>query len=376
MTPQEKFQTCRSDLAATLLERDDEIAVALTAIVTRELFVLVGPPGTAKSMMCDSLLSWIEGPTYSQLFTRFLEPTDVFGTPEIVTAIKPTGEKVTRIAGRDGRGMLQNAVFAICDELFNGSSSVLNTTLKIFNERQYREDGRTIHCPLWSAFAGTNHWPNPSDGGKEIGALFDRFLYRKEVRYVQREDSQERLMFGGDLTPKLTTTITPDEIKDAHRETLATTWSEEARDAFRSILHEARREGIQPGDRRKKKAVTACQGYAWLNGSDTVEPGHLEILSHVLWDDPTEQPQKLAEIVGRIANPVGMRVNSFLAEASEVISATSLSDMGSAIGASKKLTEILKGLRALNGDPRAAKARDYVSGEIKRIKLACVESLS
>jgi hypothetical protein len=77
---------------------------------------------------------------------------------------------------------------------------------------------------------------------------------------------------------------------------------------------------------------------------------HLDVLANVLWDDPQEQPVKLAEIVGRIANPVGMKVNALLAECGEVISKTALTDMGQCIGASKKLAEVLKQLKVLNGD--------------------------
>jgi MoxR-like ATPase len=52
-----KFAAARRDLAAALIERDDEIDLVLTALVAREHVLLVGPPGTAKSLLLDSLLA-------------------------------------------------------------------------------------------------------------------------------------------------------------------------------------------------------------------------------------------------------------------------------------------------------------------------------
>jgi hypothetical protein len=44
------------------------------------------------------------------------------------------------------------------------------------------------------------------------------------------------------------------------------------------------------------------------------------VAAHWLWDDPVEQPpQKVAHVIGRVANPAGMRVNQLLIEAEEVL---------------------------------------------------------
>ena len=54
---QDKFATARTDLAAALIERDEEIDLVLTALVANEHVLLVGPPGCGKSLLLDSLLS-------------------------------------------------------------------------------------------------------------------------------------------------------------------------------------------------------------------------------------------------------------------------------------------------------------------------------
>ena len=90
--------------------------------------------------------------------------------------------------------------------------------------------------------------------------------------------------------------------------------------------------------------------------------------------DPAEQPAKLAQIVGKIANPEVMKVNGLLMEAEEIISATDLKDLGATATACKKLGEIHAQLSGLSG-AKADAAAEYVSAEVKRIRIATVEAL-
>jgi len=73
--PQElrdKFAICRHELSSALIERDDEVDLALTALVAHEHLLLVSPPGCGKSLLLDSLLGWLEGGTkFSALLTKF-----------------------------------------------------------------------------------------------------------------------------------------------------------------------------------------------------------------------------------------------------------------------------------------------------------------
>jgi MoxR-like ATPase len=209
-----------------------------------------------------------------------------------------------------------------------------------------------------------------------LSALFDRFLFRRTVRPIASAAGRQRLLWERDHTPKLSTSVTPAEIDQAHADALALPWTDEAREALEAILHELAREGIQPGDRRQFKSVAAAQAFAYLGGADRVEPEHLEILASTLWDDPQEQPEKVAGIVARIANPTGMRVNSLLLEVEQILAATDVRQLAQAASAAGKLQEIHKKLNGLKGgDGRVARAKDYVSQQIKRIKLASIEAL-
>ena len=57
-----------------------------------------------------------------------------------------------------------------------------------------------------------------------------------------------------------------------------------------------------------------------------VEVQHLEILSSILWTDPTEQPVKCGKIVARIANPTGAQVVEIITQAQDVLTKDKISD--------------------------------------------------
>ena len=55
---QQKFHRTREELSNALVERDQEVDLLLTSLICRENPLLIGPPGTGKSMLVDALLSW------------------------------------------------------------------------------------------------------------------------------------------------------------------------------------------------------------------------------------------------------------------------------------------------------------------------------
>lgn len=367
MTVQAKFTATRRELSAALIERDAEIDLALTALIAREHCCLVGPPGTAKSLLCSALCRWMDGQRFEILLTKFSTPEEVFGPISLAGLKSDHYRRITT-------GRLPTAHTAFVDEVWKASSAILNTLLTVLNERLYDNDGERVACPLQLCIAASNEWPGSNgDGGKELGALFDRFLFRKAVRPIATERGLARLLWAPvDLT--LSTRITPAEIDQAATEATALPWSDPAKDAFAEIVREARSEGISPGDRRLRKSVAACRAFAWLNAHAQVERDDLEILAHTLWDDPAEQPGKLAQIVDRIANPEAMKINTLLMECEQITAATKLSDLAATATACKKLGQIHATLKDLPGG-KAKSAAEYVASEVKRIRLATVDAL-
>jgi MoxR-like ATPase len=365
----QKFQLFRAELTNALVERGEEVDLLLTSLICQENPLLIGPPGTAKSFLVDALMEWMDGQKFQMLFTRYSLPEEVFG-PVSLMGLKQ--DRFVRVI----EGKLPCADIAFGDEIFNASSGILNTLLKILNERVYEQgDGSKTKIPLKLFVGASNQWPHEQEQGKELNALFDRFLLRKRVKPILSREGRQRLWWNPPRLPKPSTRIYPGEIHIAHQESLGIPWSEAAKVAFESILTQLGREGILPGDRRQMKAVRAVQAFAYLEGATEVVPEHLQILCHVLWEDPAEQPEKVASVIAKVAAPVGMKANSLVFEAEEIVSKLNPGNLAEAAVAARKLCEIEKQLQNLGDHPKAVKARDLVRGQIRKIKLASIEAV-
>jgi MoxR-like ATPase len=264
-------------------------------------------------------------------------------------------------------------VFA--DEVFKASSAILNTLLRILNERTYDAgDGVARKVPLKLCVGASNEWPS-SDTGKELSALFDRFTLRRAVSPIRSQAGRQKLLWTRDHAPRFSTTISPSEVEEARRAALTLPWSSEAREALETVLKELAKEGIQPGDRRQFKTVGVVQAFAYLSGADEVLPEHLEVAQHTLWEDPAEQPQKAAQVIARVANPVGMKVTQLLLETEQVIAACDVRNLAEAAKAAAKLAEIDRQLATLKGNGRLDRARAYLKDQLRRLKLASIEAI-
>src|SRR5947209_6553867 len=150
---QDKFLTARRELSAALIERDEEVDLVLTALLCQEHVLLVGPPGCAKSLLLDSVMGWMNGKRFAILLTKFSVPEEIAG-PISVTALKE--DRYRRVT----TGRLPEAEVAFVDELWKGSSAILNTLLKILNERVFENGGEVVRVPLKLCVAASNEWPS------------------------------------------------------------------------------------------------------------------------------------------------------------------------------------------------------------------------
>ena len=364
----ERIAVARKELSSALIERDDEVDLVLTALLANEHVLLVGPPGCGKSLLLDSVMSWIGGMKFNILLTKFTSVEELMG-PVSLSGLKE--DKYIRVT----TGKLPEADFAFIDECMKGSSAILNCLLKILNERTFDAgDGVVRKVPLKLCLGAANEWPSP-DTGKELSALFDRFLLRKTVSPIRSQSGRQKLLWTHDHTPKLSTTIAATEVEDARRAAAATPWSNHAKEALELILKELAREGIQPGDRRQFKTVNVVRAFAFLNGADEVLPEHLEVAQFCLWDDPIEQPLKVAQVIARIANPTSMRVTQLLLEVESVLAGADVRNLADAAKAAAKLGEVERQLAGLRGTCRVEKARLYVREQLKKLKLASIEAI-
>ncbi len=355
----EKFTKLREALEASLIEREEEVYATLLALISQEHLVFVGEPGTAKSLLLRSVCASIEGAKFvERLMFKDTSRDELFGFYDMELVQR---EKRWE---RSMEGNVPTADVVFLDEFFKASSFSANMMLGVMQERVVFDGKRKVSVPLRTLVAASNEWPIGEDY-QEWGAIFDRFLIRKTVKRVS-DDGEDRLLF--DTLPEVVATVTLEDCDRATEESRQVLVSKDAAEALSEIRRELKSEGIRPTNRRLRKSVSVAKAAAWLDGAAEVRPIHLECLQWVLWDDPQEQPQKVAEIICKIANPVGAEITSLLGEAEEILVGIGEGDITSpeTFSGIKKLKELGSRFKSLesSGNGRAVKAREYVTQRV------------
>ena len=150
-----------------LVERQSLLELVALAAVAEEHVLIVGPPGTAKSEAVRRIARAFGGTTFEYLLGRFTEPSEIFGPVDLRKLREGSVETETR-------GMLPEADIAFLDEVFLGSTAILNTLLGVLNERMFRRGHTAVRCPLRVCVGATNVIPED----EHLAAFADRFLVR------------------------------------------------------------------------------------------------------------------------------------------------------------------------------------------------------
>lgn len=367
LTVQDKFAITRKELTNTLIERHEEIDLALTCLLAGEHLLLVGPPGTGKSLLVDSVMRWMHGSKFSCLLNRFTMPEEILGMFSI-SELK--ADKFVRITS----GKLPEAEFVFLDEVFRASPAILNVLLKILNERTFdRGDGIQRRVPLELCVAAANDYPQ-GDDAKSLGALIDRFMVRKSVAPIHTKAGRRKLLWANSRV-ELSTTLTQPELEAARLDVQGLEWAQESMEALELILQDLAKEGLVIGDRRQFKAIGLVRAFTWLNGANEVLPEHLEVLQHVLWTEPCKEPAKVKAAILKNASPTGMKVTGLISEAQEVLEGCNPSDLAQAATAAAKLGEVQKKLSSLKKGERVNEALQFVKDQIQQLRLRSLDSI-
>jgi MoxR-like ATPase len=279
MTAQEKLKKIREELKQMFLERAELIDGALAALLSSHHLLIIGPPGTAKSMLADELCRRIEGANYFQwLLTRFTTPEEIFGAVSLKALEQDDYRRVTS-------HKLPEAHIAFLDEIFKANSSILNAILTLINERLFHNGKAIARVPLLTLFGASNELPEE----EELTALYDRFLLRFVVDYIA-EDFRFLRMLESQAQPERTT-LTLAELTELQEQARAVAIPSHVYRGIADMRRELNKKNIQASDRRYRQSLSLLQARAYLEGAQEVEEKDLFFLEHVLWRDPAEHEQ-------------------------------------------------------------------------------------
>lgn len=350
----ERLQQVRRELKGLFIERDELVDGVLCAVLARQHVLMLGPPGTAKSLLAREVCRRVAGGgrSYFQwLLTKFTTPEEIFGPISLAALEQGRYERVTE-------GKLPEARVAFLDEVFKANSAILNALLTVLNERQFHQGTRVVDVPLQSLLAASNELPEEG----ELAALYDRFLVRFTVGYIEHDFRFARLLRLGPPGDGEATALAPEELAALQR---AAAGAEVPDPVLRDVIDLRRllnAEGVVASDRRYRQAIDVLRAAATLEGRDRVEPGDLRWLNHVLWSDPEEKP-KVSAAIATVAGGPGEEAKKLVIQAEEV-SAYALrrwpdraAAERAALEAHTKLQHILGRLEALR-EAALARGRD------------------
>ena len=279
-TSVEAIRFAIAEAGKNLIERETLVELVALAAVAGEHVLIIGAPGTAKSEAVRRIAKATGGEYFEYLLGRFTEPSEIFGPVDLRKLKEGIVETETS-------GMLPEAEIAFLDEIFLGSTAILNTLLGILNERIFRRGHTRMKVPLRVCVGASNQLPSD----ESLAAFADRFLVRLFVEPIPDPLLENLLEGGWDLAKKDFSHAA--NIADV--DTLAQMVSSVDLSAIRPQIAQAvrimRGAGINISDRRAVKMQRLIASAAILDGRLNAEIKDLWTLIYAV---PTHEQQSLA----------------------------------------------------------------------------------
>ena len=300
-------------VAEKFVGREEAVRVLGLAMLCREHVLLIGPPGTAKTAIVGVFEQMFSGmKQFSYLLTRFTEPAELFGPLDVKLF---NTESIFRYNTKD---MLPMAHIAFLDEVFAGSSAILNTLLTLINERMFYNGPEKQTAALHTLLGSTNTLPTDP----LLAAFGDRFMLRCTLQYVGPDRVEKLLERGWEREEQLgQAAVDPNRarfplqhLEELQREVTAIGVSD-VRPLLATVLRTLGAQGVQFSDRRAVKAQKLIAASALLAGRREAVREDLGVLAY-LWtqdgDDKTIREILSQEDVPSEVNPHTRRESATL----------------------------------------------------------------
>lgn len=263
-----------TELESPFVGRHEEALVITLALLTGEHVVLIGEPGTAKSAMARRSADLLDVKFFKYLLTKFTEPSELFGPLDIRALRQGSYRRITT-------GKLPEAEIAFLDEIFNANSAVLNSILSIMQERVLYDGYTEIKVPLWTLVGASNRVPEEP----ELEALYDRFLFRQNVKPLDEEawesliDAAWKLEMGNvERPPKV---MGMEDLRMLNSLLFKVDLTPIKSKLLRLFMIMNEKE-LHISDRRKGKIMKAVAAHALLNGRLQATESDLVVLKYTV----------------------------------------------------------------------------------------------
>ncbi|MFZ8830254.1 MAG: AAA family ATPase [Candidatus Aenigmatarchaeota archaeon] len=207
------------------------------AYITSENVVLIGPPGTAKSLLAKSWSEKQNKKFFYYLLNKYTTPDELLGPVSLEEYKKGIFKRITT-------NKLLEAEIVFLDEIFKASTAILNTLLTIMNERIFFNP-EPVPVKTEMIIAASNEIPTE----EELLALYDRFLFRYFTDYVSNDELKLLLEYANSDSQNGVNVIEKREIKKLPK------LSDSEISFIMDTILQLREQNIVISDRRKVKTV-------------------------------------------------------------------------------------------------------------------------
>jgi len=276
----EAIRSAIAEASKNLIERETLVELVALAAVAGEHVLIIGAPGTAKSEAVRRIARATGGNYFEYLLGRFTEPSEIFGPVDLRKLKEGVVETETL-------GMLPEAEIAFLDEIFLGSTAILNTLLGILNERIFRRGHTRMKVPLRVCVGASNALPTD----ESLAAFADRFLVRLFVEPIADPLLENLLEGGWDLAKKDFSHAAQIEDIDNLAQMVSSVDLSGVRPQIAQAVRILRGIGVNISDRRAVKMQRLIASAAILDGRTIAEASDLWTLIYAV---PTSEQQSLA----------------------------------------------------------------------------------
>lgn len=288
-----------------LVERRLLFELVVLGLITREHVLFIGPPGTGKSAAVKSAADQFQGRYFEYLIGRFTEPSELFGALDLAALKDGKVRPVTQ-------NMLPEANIAFLDEIFLGSTAILNTLLGVLNERRYRRGTYETKVPLWSCVAAANTLPEDP----MLQAFADRFLLTSFIAPVSEENLTALLSAGwvqakdelGSESSETSANLSAEDLEVLTQATARVDLSD-VLEPYAHILRKLRVGGLMLSDRRLVKGQKLIAAAALLAGRHKASLADLWPVVYMVQDQGLQ-----AEVKDVLAAELAKGENALLTE--------------------------------------------------------------
>jgi len=180
-----KLVELKDRLLGLFVQKEQEVTAALTTLLSGEPCIFIGPPGTAKTMLIETLAKSISASYFYYLLTRFTEPDEIIGPLDISKLREGVYERIVK-------HKLPDSDIVFLDEIFKASSAIRNILLDIILNKRFYTGIEYKPIKLLAFYCASNEISTDS----EDQAIYDRMLIRTFTKYVSDDAIPDLLETG------------------------------------------------------------------------------------------------------------------------------------------------------------------------------------